>query len=78
MPFAVTPVDCNVGPGQALATFVHYPPGSTAADVTKLADSGSLQLTQFDTTGKLSAKGTFELTFGSDKLSGTLDTFSCD
>ncbi len=79
LPYAVGKVDCAIGPGEeAVASFLHYPAGARLPDSTTQADSGSVMLDFFDVTNAKPARGTFDLTFGADKVKGSFETFSCN
>jgi hypothetical protein len=80
MPFMFdAAADCDNGGANAIAFFYHFPAGTLVPDKTLQASSGSIQLSQYDTTNQQRAKGTFTLTFGEGApVMGKLDAGNCD
>jgi hypothetical protein len=78
-PFSLSKFDCVNGPGDnGTAYFYHFAPNAMAPDKTVQVDSGTVLLTQFDKTNAKAVKGTFDLTFAGDKVTGTIDALNCD
>lgn len=64
MPYTVSAPNCTLGPaGPGIAYFNHYADGSSAPMQT-VAQSGSIFITSYDSTGKNPIEGSFELDFG--------------
>jgi len=77
-PYEVNPPNCDVGPaGPGIAYFKHYPSGSEVADV-KVAQSGQIFLLSYDATHMKPATGKYNLDFGSDKIEGEFETYTCN
>lgn len=81
-PYTVSKVDCNLGPGDnGTAWFYHFPPGDPTTvmpDQQVQVDSGTVKIDQYDASNTKAIKGHFDLTFGGQQLSGTLDALNCD
>jgi hypothetical protein len=78
-PFTLSKVNCVTGPGDlGTAYFYHYPANATNPDTTIQVDTGSVKLDQFDFMNVMPVKGSFDLTFGTSQVTGTIDALDCD
>jgi len=78
---AQVPGDCSLNPNgaEAVAFFSHNDPTSMKYDVNTSANAGSVTVNYNDynqTAGEL--KGNFDLTFGSDHVTGSFDALNCN
>jgi hypothetical protein len=77
--FTVGKTTCSDTPSgvfQAAAFFAHNTAGAADYDVNALADSGTITVTYPDQ-GANELKGTFDLTFGADHITGSYDALYC-
>jgi hypothetical protein len=70
--------DCDTGGADSIANFLHYAPNSTTPSETFKADHGSITITRYDRTNKVSMTGSYDLFFGGSEVKGTIDTLNCD
>ena len=76
--FTVGTTDCkttNPSGATAVAYFSHNATGSSTYDLNVQADSGSVSVTAYD--GQSSLKGTFDLMFAGEHVTGAFDTVFC-
>ena len=66
----------NVSGGSAVAVFAHNTAGQGIYDVQIEADTGTITVTDFSSIMS-NIKGTFDLTFGADHITGVFDAFPC-
>lgn len=78
VPYPITPGNCTNGLGSDQAQFLHYPPMETTPDMVIEADSGSVAISQFDTSKTKPLMGEFDLHFGSKEVKDTFKLFSCN
>jgi hypothetical protein len=78
VPYPIEKGECSNGLGTNQAHFYHYAPQTTTPDMDIQADSGSLKISQFDTTGTKPLMGEFDLHFGAKEVKDTFQIFSCN
>ena len=78
-PYMVQKINCTTGPAApALVRYRHFPAGSDNPDFDAQADSGTIKFTNFDLTGTNPAKGTFDVMFGKNHISGSFESVACN
>jgi hypothetical protein len=78
-PYEVGHADCKNGPtSPAIAQMLHYPPSTTTADRVVQADSGTVNITQFDATKMKPLTGRFDLKFGADEVKDSFTIYNCN